>query len=86
VLVVVLGAIMAFFANEYSLTANSVRSIAGFLPVVAIPAFVIGFLADALADPLDNQLKITVLFVVAVIVSVLWNRIKGIYEEEVIRA
>ena len=26
------------------------------------------------------------LFVVAVIVSVLWNRIKGIYEEEVIRA
>jgi multiple sugar transport system permease protein len=67
VIVVVLGAIMSFFANEYSFNANSVRSIAGFLPVVAIPAFVIGFLTDALADPLDNQLKITVIFVVCVV-------------------
>jgi multiple sugar transport system permease protein len=67
ILVVVLGAILSFFSNEYAITVQSIRSIAGFIPVVAIPAFVIGFLTDALADPLDNQLKITVLFVVCVV-------------------
>ena len=64
---VALGAILSLFSNEYAITARSVRTVAGFIPVVAIPAFVIGFLTDALADPLDNQLKITVIFVVCVV-------------------
>ena len=67
IFVVALGAILSFFSNEYAITARSVRTVAGFIPVVAIPAFVIGFLTDALADPLDNQLKITVIFVVCVV-------------------
>jgi len=67
IFVVALGAILSFFSNEYAIPARSVRTVAGFIPVVAIPAFVIGFLTDALADPLDNQLKITVIFVVCVV-------------------
>lgn len=67
VIVAVLGALMSFFANEYSIDQKAIRSIAGFIPVVAIPAFVIGLLTDALTDPLDNQLMITVVFVVCVV-------------------
>jgi multiple sugar transport system permease protein len=67
VLVIVLGAILSFFANEYAIDLQAVRSVAGFIPVVVIPAFVIGFLTDALTDPLDNQLMITVVFVVCVV-------------------
>jgi multiple sugar transport system permease protein len=67
VAVVVIGSVLSFLENEFSLTAQSLRSIAGFVPVVAIPAFVIGLLVHVLADPLDEQLRITVLFVVVVV-------------------
>ena len=67
--VCVIGGILALLNNELSIDLRSVRAIAGFIPVVAIPAFIIGLLVNSLNDPLDYQLRITVLFVVCVVAA-----------------
>lgn len=62
-----IGAVLALLNNEFRIDLEATRAIAGFVPVIAIPAFLIGVLLNSLSDPLDNQLGITVLFVVCVV-------------------
>lgn len=67
--VVITGLIITFIGNEFSFSSQSLSAIGSFVPVVAVPAFVIGLLTNVLSDPLDNQLSITVLFVVCVVAA-----------------
>ncbi|HQY32209.1 MAG TPA: hypothetical protein PK691_13005, partial [Thermomicrobiales bacterium] len=50
-IVIVLGLIFAFVSNEFSLDRQAIGAIAGFLPLLVIPSFVIGLLTNVLADP-----------------------------------
>jgi len=65
--VIVVGLVLTLLSNDFQINARSMRAVSEFLPVVVIPAFFIGLLTHVLADPLDNQLQITVIFVVAVV-------------------
>ncbi len=64
---VVIGGVMAFLTNEFTIDRAALHAIKDFLPIAVIPAFMIGVLTNTLNDPLDNQLWITVIFVVAVV-------------------
>lgn len=65
----IVGLILTLLNNEFRISREGLSGVLHFIPVVSIPAFVIGFLTNSLNDPLDFQLSITVFFAVCVVAA-----------------
>ncbi|HEV2107062.1 MAG TPA: hypothetical protein VGR16_02270, partial [Thermomicrobiales bacterium] len=66
--VLTIGAFFTWLSDQ-EVTREDIRSIAGYIPVVAIPAVVVFLAGEILRDPLDGQMTITFIFVAGAVVT-----------------